>query len=57
MIDYILKFMNNVIVGNQIVQRVVNPLIKLLEFYVHDLDCEIRDDLELLECGKNVHAT
>ncbi|KAM2527723.1 hypothetical protein TB1_024946 [Malus domestica] len=37
LLDYVLKSMNNVIVGNHIVCRAVNPATRVLEYTIHDL--------------------
>ena len=37
LLDYVLKSLNNVIVGNHIVCRAVNPTTRILEYTVHDL--------------------
>ena len=37
LLDYVLKSLNNVIVGNQVVCRSVNPTTRILEYTVHDL--------------------
>lgn len=37
LLDYVLKSMNNVIVGSHIVHRAVNPATRLLEYTIHDL--------------------
>lgn len=36
LLDYVLKSLNNVIVGNQVVCRSVNPTTRILEYTVHD---------------------
>ncbi len=40
LLDYVLKSLNNVVVGNQVVCRSVNPTTLILEYTVHDLDDE-----------------
>lgn len=37
LLDYVLKSLNNVIVGNQIVRRAVNPKTRILEYTIHEL--------------------
>ncbi|KAJ0098994.1 hypothetical protein Patl1_20932 [Pistacia atlantica] len=37
LLDYVLKSMNNVIVGDHIVHRAVNPRTRLLEYTIHEL--------------------
>ncbi|XP_015869864.3 PHD finger protein MALE MEIOCYTE DEATH 1 [Ziziphus jujuba] len=38
LLDYVLKSLNNVVVGNHIVRRAVNPMTRILEFTIHDLN-------------------
>ncbi|XP_047312803.1 PHD finger protein MALE MEIOCYTE DEATH 1 [Impatiens glandulifera] len=38
LIDYVLKSLNNVIVGGQIVRRAVNPSTRVLEFSIHEVE-------------------
>ncbi|XP_050379289.1 PHD finger protein MALE MEIOCYTE DEATH 1 [Argentina anserina] len=38
LLDYVLKSLNNVVVGNHIVCRSMNPTTHILEYTVHDLD-------------------
>ncbi|KAM5558120.1 PHD finger protein MALE MEIOCYTE DEATH 1 [Rosa sericea] len=38
LLDYVLKSLNNVVVGNQVVCRSVNPTTRILEYTVHDLN-------------------
>ncbi|KAF2295538.1 hypothetical protein GH714_033160 [Hevea brasiliensis] len=42
LLDYVLKSMNNVIVGTHIVRRAVNPTTKILEYSIDELDGGIR---------------
>ncbi|TKY56679.1 PHD finger protein MALE MEIOCYTE DEATH 1 [Spatholobus suberectus] len=37
LLDYVLKSLNNVIVGNYVVRRMVNPSTRILEYTIHDL--------------------
>lgn len=37
LLDYVLKSMNNVVVGNHIIRRAVNPMTRILEYTIHDL--------------------
>ncbi|KAJ8763001.1 hypothetical protein K2173_023206 [Erythroxylum novogranatense] len=37
LLDYVLKSMNNVIVGSHVVRRAVNPKTRVLEYSLHDL--------------------
>ncbi|KAM6546181.1 hypothetical protein CsatB_026917 [Cannabis sativa] len=37
LLDYVLKSLNNVIVGNQIVRRAVNPSTRILEYTIHEV--------------------
>ncbi|KAG5052914.1 hypothetical protein JHK87_005112 [Glycine soja] len=37
LLDYVLKSLNNVIVGNYVVRRMVNPTTRILEYTIHDL--------------------
>ncbi|ESW13928.1 hypothetical protein PHAVU_008G238400 [Phaseolus vulgaris] len=37
LLDYVLKSLNNVIVGNYVVRRMVNPSSRILEYTIHDL--------------------
>ncbi|XP_048422241.1 PHD finger protein MALE MEIOCYTE DEATH 1 [Pyrus x bretschneideri] len=52
LLDYVLKSMNNVIVGNHIVCRAVNPATRILEYTVHDL----ADGVKVSEPGKEIVA-
>lgn len=45
LLDYVLKSLNNVIVGNQIVRRAVNPKTRILEYTIH----ELRNGIQLTE--------
>ncbi|PON43397.1 Autoimmune regulator [Parasponia andersonii] len=37
LLDYVLKSLNNVVVGNQIVRRAVNPSTRILEYTIHEV--------------------
>lgn len=37
LLDYVLKSLNNVVVGNQIVRRAVNPATRILEYTIHEI--------------------
>ncbi|KAG4964035.1 hypothetical protein JHK82_040703 [Glycine max] len=37
LLDYVLKSLNNVIIGNYVVRRMVNPSTRILEYTIHDL--------------------
>ncbi|KAE8021934.1 hypothetical protein FH972_007781 [Carpinus fangiana] len=37
LLDYVLKSMNNIIVGSHIVRRTVNPTTRILEYSIHEL--------------------
>ena len=37
LLDYVLKSLNNVIVGNYVVRRTVNPTTRILEYSIHEL--------------------
>lgn len=37
LLDYVLKSLNNVIVGNYVVRRMVNPTTRILEYNIHEL--------------------
>ena len=37
LLDYVLKSLNNVIVGNYVVRRMVNPSTRILEYTIHEL--------------------
>lgn len=37
LLDYVLKSLNNVVVGNQIVRRAVNPSTRILEYTIHEI--------------------
>ncbi|KAL5102137.1 hypothetical protein RYX36_006464 [Vicia faba] len=37
LLDYVLKSLNNVIVGNYVVRRMVNPSSRILEYTIHEL--------------------
>ncbi|KAL6219451.1 hypothetical protein ACLB2K_007210 [Fragaria x ananassa] len=50
LLDYVLKSLNNVVVGNQVVCRSVNPTTRILEYTVHDLD----DDDKVSEPEKEI---
>lgn len=45
LLDYVLKSLNNVIVGNQMVRRAVNPKTRILEYTIH----ELRNGVQLTE--------
>ncbi|XP_059639747.1 PHD finger protein MALE MEIOCYTE DEATH 1-like [Cornus florida] len=46
MIDFVLKSMNNVIVGGYIVHRAVNPSTRLLEFSIQEIGNDVQVDEE-----------
>lgn len=37
LLDYVLKSLNNVIVGNYVIRRMVNPSTRILEYTIHEL--------------------
>lgn len=37
LLDYVLRSLNNVIVGNYVVRRMVNPSSRILEYTIHEL--------------------
>lgn len=43
LLDYVLKSLNNVVVGNHIVRRSVNPTTRILEYTIHELDVSESD--------------
>ncbi|CAH8385981.1 unnamed protein product [Eruca vesicaria subsp. sativa] len=45
LLDYVLKSMNNVVVGNVLVQRYVDPVTRILHYTIQELD----DDAKLVE--------
>ncbi|KFK41037.1 hypothetical protein AALP_AA2G077200 [Arabis alpina] len=45
LLDYVLKSMNNVVVGNVLVRRYVDPLTRILHYTIQELD----DELKLIE--------
>ncbi|RID74548.1 hypothetical protein BRARA_B01641 [Brassica rapa] len=49
LLDYVLKSMNNVIVGNALVQRYVDPLTRILHYTIQELD----DATKLVEQKKD----
>ncbi|KAJ0007208.1 hypothetical protein Pint_30236 [Pistacia integerrima] len=54
LLDYVLKSMNNVIVGDHIMHRPVNPSTRLLEYTIHEL-CN-GEELEAFEPGADVSS-
>ncbi|KAM1006658.1 hypothetical protein EV1_003307 [Malus domestica] len=50
LLDYMLKSMNNVMVGNHLVCSAVNPATRVLEYTVHDL----ADGVKVSEPGKEI---
>lgn len=48
LLDYVLKSLNNVIVGNQIILRAVNPATRILEYTIHEVGEKVSEEQELV---------
>ncbi|MED6155020.1 hypothetical protein PIB30_001702 [Stylosanthes scabra] len=45
LLDYVLKSLNNVIVGNYVVRRMVNPSTRILEYTIHEPGGDVYSDV------------
>lgn len=55
LLDYVLKSMNNVVVGQYIVQRSVHPVTRLLEYSIHEIGNE-NEGIEPVKVEKEIFA-
>ncbi|GMN28398.1 hypothetical protein TIFTF001_002017 [Ficus carica] len=48
LLDYVLKSLNNVVVGNQIIRRAVNPATRILEYTIHEVGDKVSEEQDMI---------